>query len=258
MRLVESNIEGGVATITLSRPEALNAISGEMAVEVSEAFRAVAGGDARVVVLAAAGDRAFCVGADLKERNTLDHAGWLQNRERMAGMFTAVRETPVPTIASVFGFALGGGFELALSCDLIVATDDAVFGLPEATVGIVPGGGGTQLLARRCGTARAKELIFTGRRLPVGEARAWGIVSRVAPAGEALADATAGLAAEILRAAPVAVREAKRAIDDGAGRPLADGLAFEDAAWRAAVASEDRAEGVAAFTEKREPRWTGR
>jgi enoyl-CoA hydratase/carnithine racemase len=257
MRFVESNVEGGVATITLSRPEALNAISAEMAMEVSAAFRAVAGGDASVVVLAAAGDRAFCVGADLKERNTLDHAGWLRNRERMAEMFAAVRETPVPSIASVFGFALGGGFELALSCDLIVASDEAVFGLPEATVGIVPGGGGTQLLARRCGTARAKELIFTGRRLPVEEAHAWGVVSRVAPAGT-LAESTAGLAAEILRAAPVAVRGAKRAIDGGVGRPLDDGLALEDGAWRAAVASEDRAEGVAAFTEKREPRWTGR
>jgi enoyl-CoA hydratase/carnithine racemase len=175
----------------------------------------------------------------------------------MAAMFATVRETPVPTIASVFGFALGGGFELALSCDLIVAADDAVFGLPETTVGIVPGGGGTQLLARHCGIARAKELIFTGRRLAVEEARAWGIVSRTA-SGETLADATAGLAAEIVRAAPVALREAKRAVDDGFGRPLADGLALEDGAWRAAVASQDRAEGVAAFAEKREPRWTGR
>ena len=257
MALVESRVDDGVATVTLSRPEALNAISGEMAIEVAAAFRAVSSGDARVVVLAAEGDRAFCVGADLKERNTLDHAGWLQNRERMEGMFAAIRETPVPTIASVFGFALGGGFELALSCDLIVAADDAVFGLPETTVGIVPGGGGTQLLVRRCGLGRAKELVFTGRRLAVEEAHAWGVVSRVAPAG-ALAEAAAGLAAEIMRAAPVALREAKRAIDGGFGLPLAEGLALEDGAWRAAVASEDRAEGVAAFSEKREPRWTGR
>jgi enoyl-CoA hydratase/carnithine racemase len=255
--LVESKVDDGVATVTLSRPEALNALSSEMAIEVAAAFRAVSSGDARVVVLAAQGGRAFCVGADLKERNTLDHAGWLQNRERMAEMFAAVRETPVPTIASVFGFALGGGFELALSCDLIVAAHEAVFGLPETTVGIVPGGGGTQLLARRCGLGRAKELVFTGRRLAVEEAHAWGVVSRVAPAG-ALAEATAELAAEIMRAAPVALREAKRAIDGGFGLPLAEGLALEDGAWRAAVASEDRAEGVAAFSEKREPRWTGR
>jgi enoyl-CoA hydratase/carnithine racemase len=258
MAFVRTDVADEVATITLNRPEALNAISGEVAVELAAAFRAAAGSEGtRVVVLAAAGDRAFCVGADLKERNQLDHAGWLANRERIAGLFAAIRETPVPTIASVFGYALGGGFELALSCDLVVAADDAVFGLPEATVGIVPGGGGTQLLARRCGLARAKELIFTGRRLAVEEAHAWGVVNRVAPAGE-LADATADLAAEIRRASPVGVREAKRAIDGGFGVTLSEGLAMEDAAWRAAVASDDRAEGVAAFAEKREPRWTGR
>jgi enoyl-CoA hydratase/carnithine racemase len=258
MALVRADVGSEVATITLSRPEALNAISGEMAADVAAAFRAAAGDErTRVVVLAAAGDRAFCVGADLKERNQLDDAGWLANRERIAGMFASIRETPTPTIASVFGYALGGGFELALSCDLVVAADDSVFGLPETTVGIVPGGGGTQLLARRCGLARAKELIFTGRRLAVEEAHAWGVVNRVAPRGE-LAGATADLAAEICGAAPVGVREAKRAIDGGFGAPLSDGLALEDAAWRAAVASEDRAEGVAAFAEKRDPRWTGR
>jgi enoyl-CoA hydratase/carnithine racemase len=258
MTLVETHVGGGVATITLSRPEALNAISGQVAVEVAEAFGAVARDDqTRVAVLAAAGDKAFCVGADLKERNRLDHAGWLENRERMTAMFAAIRDTPLPTIASVFGFALGGGFELALSCDLIVAADDAVFGLPETTVGIVPGGGGTQLLARRCGVGRAKELIFTGRRLPVEEAHAWGIVNRVVPS-EGLAAAAAGLAGEIGRAAPLALREVKRAIDGGFGAALREGLALEDAAWRTAVASGDRAEGVAAFNEKREPRWTGR
>jgi len=258
MALVETHVGGGVATITLSRPEALNAISGQMAVEVAEAFRAVDRDEqTRVAVLAAAGNKAFSAGADLKERNRLDHAGWVENRERMAAMFAAIRETPLPTIASVFGFAVGGGFELALSCDLIVAADDAVFGLPETTVGIVPGGGGTQLLARRCGVGRAKELIFTGRRLSVEEAHAWGIVNRVVPS-EGLAAAAAGLAGEISRAAPLALREVKRAIDGGFGVALRDGLALEDAAWRTAVASGDRAEGVAAFNEKREPRWTGR
>jgi enoyl-CoA hydratase/carnithine racemase len=252
MTLVETAVGAGVATITL------NAISGQMAVEVAEAFRSVARVDrTRVVVLAAAGEKAFCAGADLKERNRLDHAGWLENRERMAALFTAIRDTPLPTIASVFGFTLGGGFELALSCDLIVAAEDTVFGLPETTVGIVPGGGGTQLLARRCGMGRAKELILTGRRLPVEEAHAWGIVNRVVP-GKGLSAAVAALAGEVGRAAPVALREVKRAIDAGFGVPLAEGLAFEDAAWRAAVASGDRAEGVAAFNEKREPRWTGR
>jgi enoyl-CoA hydratase/carnithine racemase len=256
--LVERADRDGVATITLARPEALNAISGEMAEELADAFLAVGADDTvRVTVLAAAGDRAFCVGADLKERHLLDEAGWMRNRSQMRAMFAAVRGVPGPTIASVFGYALGGGFELALSCDLIVAGDDAVFGLPETTVGIVPGGGGTQLLARRCGVARAKEAIFTGRRIPVEEAHAWGIVNRVVPQGE-LARATDDLAAEILRASPVGVREAKWAVERGMAVPLEHGLELEDAAWRRAVDSQDRREGIAAFGEKRDPRWTNR
>jgi len=255
---VGTRVEGGVATVTLERPEALNAISGAMATAIASAFReGVADPSVRVTVLSAAGERAFCVGADLKERGRLDREGWMDNRERIRSMFAAVREARVPTIASVFGYALGGGFELALSCDLVVAADDSVFGLPEATVGLVPGGGGTQLLARRCGVARAKELIFTGRRLPVEEALAWGVANRVVPREE-LADATAEVAGQILGASPVAVREAKSAIDAGFGSPLRDGIEIEDAAWRAAVDSADRAEGIAAFNEKREPRWTNR
>jgi enoyl-CoA hydratase/carnithine racemase len=256
--LVERADRGGVATITLARPEALNAVSGEMAEELAETFRAVAGDDGvRVTVLAAAGDRAFCVGADLKERHRLNEAGWMRNRSQIKAMFAAVRGVRSPTIASVFGFALGGGFELALSCDLIVAGDDAVFGLPETTVGIIPGGGGTQLLARRCGVARAKEAIFTGRRIAVEEAHAWGVVNRVVPRAE-LSRATEDLAAEILRASPLGVRQAKWAVDGGIAVPLEQGLELEDAAWRRAVDSQDRREGIAAFGEKRDPRWTNR
>src|SRR2546428_6609471 len=197
MAFVELSVADPVATIRLNRPEALNAISGEMANEVAGALlQAGAMADVWTVVLAAAGERAFCVGADLKERNRLDDAGWLRNRVLMRGMFDSLRAVPQPTIASVFGFALGGGFELALSCDLIVASRDAVLGLPETGVGIVPGGGGTQLLARRIGLSRAKELILTGRRLSADEALAWGLVSRVVPREE-LADAAMALASAI-------------------------------------------------------------
>lgn len=258
MSFVDLGIQDHVATVTLNRPEALNAISGQVADEMAGALlQAAASPQAWVVVLAAAGDRAFCVGADLKERNRLDDAGWLHNRMFMRSMFDTLRAMPQPTIASVFGHALGGGFELALCCDLVVATVDAVFGLPEVRVGIVPGGGGTQLLARKVGLGRAKELILTGKRITGREAFDVGLVQRVAEAGQ-LGSATMELAGEICGSSPVAVREAKRAIDRALDVPIEQGIELEDLAWRRAVASDDRREGIAAFNEKRPPEWKGR
>jgi enoyl-CoA hydratase/carnithine racemase len=255
---VDLRLAGHVATLTLNRPGSLNAISSEVADQLAgAALQAGANPDAWVVVLEGAGDRAFCVGADLKERSRLDDSGWMRNRVLMRAMFESVRSLPQPTIASVFGFALGGGFELALSCDLIVASEDAVFGLPEVRVGIVPGGGGTQLLARRLGPSVAKDLIFTGRRIGASDASDLGLVARVVER-EALGAATAELAREICASSPVAVREAKGAVDRALDVPLPDGIDLEELAWRRAVASEDRREGIAAWTEKRDPRWTGR
>lgn len=255
---VELRLDGHVAVVTLSRPEALNAISGELADRLAGALlQAAADPAVWVVVVAAAGDRAFCVGADLKERGRLDNAGWLRNRVLLRSMFDTLRAVPQPTIASVFGFALGGGFELALSCDLIVASDDAVFGLPEVGLGIVPGGGATQLLPRRVGTSRAKELILTGRRITAREAEGMGLAARVVPRAD-LERATMELAGEIARSSPVAVREAKRAVDRGSELPVEHGIEIEDQAWRRAVASEDRREGIAAWAEKRDPKWSGR
>jgi enoyl-CoA hydratase/carnithine racemase len=258
LSLAQIRIDGHVAVVTLNRPEALNAISGEVADFLAGSLlQAAADPNAWVVVLAAAGDRAFCVGADLKERNLLDDAGWMRNRVLMRGLFDSLRALPQPTIASVFGFALGGGFELALGCDLIVAADDAQFGLPEVRVGIVPGGGGTQALVRRLGPARAKELIFTGRRIGAEEARDLGLVAKVVERG-GLESATMELARDICGSSPVAVREAKLAIDRGLDVTLDDGIELEDLAWRRAVASQDRREGIAAFNERRDPQWRGR
>jgi enoyl-CoA hydratase/carnithine racemase len=258
MSFVDVRLEGHVATVTLNRPEALNAISGQVADELAGALlQAAANPSAWVVVVSAAGEKAFCVGADLKERNQLDDAGWLRNRMFMRSMFDTLRAMPQPTIASVFGYALGGGFELALSCDLIVAAEDAVFGLPEVTVGIVPGGGGTQLLARKVGLGRAKELILTGKRISGEEAFDIGLVQRVVER-EALQSAALELAREICSSSPVAVREAKKAMDRALDGPLEQGIELEDLAWRRAVSSEDRREGIAAFNEKRPPEWKGR
>lgn len=250
--------ESRVATVTLNRPDALNAVSGAMADELAGAFRSFAdASDVWVVVLAAAGDKAFCVGADLKERAGFSLADFHRNRVQVRGMFEALRTVPQPVVASVFGFALGGGFELALSCDLIVAAERTKLGLPEARVGLLPAGGGTQLLTRKAGLSRAKELIYTGRRFDAAEGEAMGIVQRVV-ARDDLERATNDLAAEICKSSPVAVRAAKASIDAALGVPIEDGIEIEHRSWETVIASADRSEGIAAFNEKRDAQWQNR
>jgi enoyl-CoA hydratase/carnithine racemase len=246
-----------VAELTLNRPQAHNALSTAMAAEIAAAAAALAADrDVRAVVLSAAGDKAFCVGADLKERNSYSDADLMQQRPIFRAAFAGVLDLPMPTVAAVHGFALGGGFELALSCDLIVADETAVVGLPEVTVGVVPGGGGTQLLQRRVGGARAADLVFTGRRIDIDEAERLGLVDRRAPIGEARKVALE-VAGQIAANSPVGLRNAKRALRAGAGLDLAAALDIEDSAWRATAFSGDRREGVAAFNEKRRPSWPG-
>ncbi|MFI6349476.1 enoyl-CoA hydratase/isomerase family protein [Streptomyces sp. NPDC050560] len=254
--------EGHVAELVLDRPAAMNAISTEVARSLTAACAALAGADGgdgadvRATVLTSTHERAFCVGADLKERGSLGDAELGRQRPVTRAAYTAVLELPMPTVAAVHGFALGGGYELALSCDLILADATAVVGLPEVSVGVVPGGGGTQLLPRRVGAARAAELIFTAARVPAAEAAEKGLVDILVPEGEDRAEALA-LAARIAANSPVGLRAAKRALRLGHGLDLRTGLDIEDAAWRTVAFSGDRAEGVAAFNEKRAPRWPG-
>jgi enoyl-CoA hydratase/carnithine racemase len=256
--MVTLETDGPVALVTLNRPEALNAISGAFADQLTAAFREVGSRpDLWAMVLRAAGDRAFCVGADLKERASFSLEDFYANRRQMRGMFHALRSLPQPTIASVFGFALGGGFELALSCDLVVAAEDVVLGLPEARVGLIPAGGGTQLLPRLVGAARAKELIFTGRRFGAEEGHSLGLVARVV-APKDLDAAAVALANDICGSSPVAVREAKRVINAAFGTPIEEGIDVEHTAWEQVIGSDDRAEGIAAFNDEREPRWSNR
>jgi enoyl-CoA hydratase/carnithine racemase len=254
---VRVEVAGRVATVTLDRPEALNAISTELALDLAAAVEPL-GVDPGVgaVVLTGAGDRAFCVGADLKQRAGFDDQGWFVQREAFRRGFAAVRRCPLPTVAAVRGFALGGGTELAISCDLVVAATDATFGLPEVRLGLVPAGGGTQLLVRRVGRSAARDLVLTGRRVGAAEALELGLADRVVPGGEVLAAATA-LAAEVAGNAPTAVRMAKWALEVGADLPLEAAMEVEDQAWRRAVLSDDRREGIAAWVEKRDPRWPG-
>ena len=247
--------DGHVAEIVLDRPEALNALSTAMARRLADVCAEVAAdASARAVVLSAAGEKAFCVGADLKERNAMTDEEIMAQRPVFRAAFGGVLNLPQPVVAAVHGYALGGGCEFALSADLIVADETAVFGLPEVAVGLVPGGGGTQLALRRLGPGKAADLVFTGRRLDAAEARDIGLADRVVPAGAARDEALA-IAAAIARISPVAVRAAKRALRLGNGVPLDAGLDLEENAWRTAVLSPDRREGIAAFNEKRKPVW---
>jgi enoyl-CoA hydratase/carnithine racemase len=252
---LDSEGGGTVAQIMLDRPEAMNAISTAVARALAAACGQVAADSTvRAVVLSGAPGRAFCVGADLKERAGMTDAEILAQRPVFRAAFGAVRDLPQPAVAAVHGFALGGGCELALSCDLIVADDTAVFGLPEVTVGLVPGGGGTQLALRRLGSGRAADLVLTGRRVDIDEAERLGLIDRRVAAGSAPA-AALSLALQVAANSPVAVRAAKRALRHGGGTSLETGLDVEDAAWRTAATSADRREGIAAFAEKRPPVW---
>jgi len=244
-----------VAQIVMDRPEALNAVDTAQAVALADACAELTEDrDVRVVILSSAVPKAFCVGADLKERNALSDDDLAAQRPVARRAYNSVLDLPMPTIAAVEGFALGGGCELALSCDLIIASDTAVFALPEVGVGVIPGGGGTQLLSRRIGLHRAADLIFTTRRVGADEAYAIGLADRRTGAGGAVA-AARDLATTIAGKSPVALRNAKQALRTGFDLPIGEGLEVEDRAWRNTAFSADRAEGVAAFVEKREPRW---
>jgi enoyl-CoA hydratase len=246
----------GVALVTLDRPEALNALSFDLLDALAEALEALDADPAcRAIVLTGAGTRAFAAGADIKELATqtsgsLRAGGRFDVWDRLARIHT-------PVIAAVRGFALGGGCELAMTCDLIVAGDDATFGQPEILLGVMPGAGGTQRLTRAVGQAKAMELILTGRSMSAHEAEAAGLVTTVVPA-EATLDAALELASRIATMPPLAVRAAKRAIRDAAERPLGEGLANEREAFFGLFDTDDQTEGMSAFTNKRAPVWAGR
>jgi enoyl-CoA hydratase/carnithine racemase len=255
---VERSPDGHVVTVVLDRPEQMNAMNTAMGEDLLACFEALArDADVRAVVFTGAGDRAFCAGGDLKERNEMTDAQWRAQHVIFEQAALRVLRCPAPVVAAVEGFALAGGCELALLADFIVASETAVFGVPETTLGIFPGIGGTQLLPRIVGAPLAKELIFTGRRMKADEARAAGLVNHLVPAGQARARATE-IAAAIARNGPIAVRQAKKAIAYGSETDLETAMVLAIEAYNATVVTEDRLEGVRAFNEKRPPQFRGR
>lgn len=256
---LERHGEGGhVAEIVLDRPEAMNAVSTQMAHALGRATKELAEDPTvRSVVVSSTHPKAFCVGADLKERNSFSDEELRAQRPLARAAYRGVLDLPVPVVAAVDGYALGGGFEIALSCDLVVCGETAVVGLPEVSVGVIPGGGGTQLLTRRVGWSRAARMVFTAERFSAADAHALGAVDEVVPAGTAR-DRALELATTIAAHSPVGMRNAKAAMRLGFDTDLDAGLHIEDERWAATAFSADRAEGVAAFNEKRPPVWPGR
>ena len=248
-----------VLLVTLNRPASANAFNTLMAQELVQLFEDLAldPGERRCVVVTGAGEKAFCAGADLKERDGMTEQDWGRQHLVYERMIRAIVNCPLPIIAAVNGAAYAGGCEIAAATDFIYAADTARFAQTETTLGIIPGAGGTQTLARAIGERRAKEIILSGRPFSAVEALQWGLVNALFPRDQLL-DKALKTAARIAENAPIAVRQAKQAIYRGFQMSLADGLAFEIEAYNRTVGTEDRYEGIRAFNEKRKPQFKGR
>ncbi|MFC1858075.1 enoyl-CoA hydratase-related protein [Thermodesulfobacteriota bacterium] len=244
--------------LTLNRPETMNAFNFEMLRALKEKIDALRfRSDIRVIIITGAGDRAFCAGADLKERLTLDEMQVKEFIFTIRNLFTSIEYLSKPVIAGVNGVALGGGTELALASDIRIVSKQASMGLTETRLAIIPGGGGTQRLPRLVGRGKAKELIFTGRRVDAEEALQIGLVNKICE-HNALLDECIEMAAMICETGPIAIEQAKYAINFGIETDIHTGLAIESNAYWVTIPTEDRLEGITAFREKRKPVYKGK
>jgi len=257
-KVVRYEAQDGVALITLDRPDVLNAMNNQMRTELFEIFTRLRMDESvKVVVVTGGGDRAFSAGADIREFLEPPTPTHFRESRKRLDFRSEMDRCPQPIIAAIRGFALGGGLEFALACDIRVAAEDAQLGLTEINLAIIPGGGGTQRLPRLVGRGKALEMILTGMRVPAAEALRIGLVERVVPVSE-LMPAAQGLARDIAAKAPIALRYAKEALVSGLGLPLQDGIRLENDLATLLRTTEDRVEGARAFVEKRKPKWTGR
>ena len=257
----------GICVLVMNRPSVLNAMNTRMFHELGDALHSLAHDERlRVLILTGEGTRAFSTGGDLKERNGMSDEAWRRQHQLIEEAVLAVKDFPLPVIAAVEGHAHGGGLEIALMADFIVASEAATFSLAEVRRGLLPGGGGIQNLVRAAGMRRAKQLLFSGDVFSGTEAAQWGVVNELTAPGGSVAAATAiarriaaaAIARRIVEAAPLSVRYAKLSASRGGEVDFHTGYAMDIAAYNVLVSTHDRHEGVAAFNEKRAPQWKNR
>ena len=254
--VVTVSVDEGIGTIRLDRPP-MNALNAQIQEELRAAATALAADDEVRAVVVYGGEKVFAAGADIKEMAAMSYPDMAARAPGLSSAFDAVARIPKPVVAAITGYALGGGCELALACDWRVAADDARLGQPEINLGVIPGAGGTQRLARLIGPARAKDLVMSGRMVAADEALRIGLVDRVVPAAEVY-PAARELVARYVSGPAQALRAAKAAVDGGLSMDLASGLAWESQLFASLFATDDKAEGMGAFVEKRKPKFTGR
>ncbi len=257
MEFVKVERDGEVAVLTIDRQDKMNALNAQVQEEIAEAFATISPGEIRTIIVTGAGEKAFVAGADVGGMRAMSALEVREFGRIGTRMMDAIEGTPVPVIAAINGFALGGGAEIALACDIRIAAENARFGFPEVTVGIMPGAGGTQRLPRVVGSGVARELVFTGRVIDAKEAKEVGLVNRVVGEGEAL-EAAKEMARQIAGNAPVAVKNAKTAMNIARNTDLASGIEHEGDLFALLFATEDAREGMTAFSERRRPEFKGR
>ena len=251
MGFVDYEVKGSYAVITINREQALNALNSEVLDDLDKVISGIDTDTVRVVVLTGAGEKSFVAGADIGEMSTLSKSEGEAFGKKGNDIFRKIETCPIPFIAAVNGFALGGGCEISMSCDIRIASESAVFGQPEVGLGITPGFGGTQRLARLVGPGMAKQLIYTARNIKADEALRIGLVNAVYPAEELMEQAEK-LASTIAGNAPIAVRACKKAINDGLDLPMDEAIALEEKLFGSCFESEDQKEGMANFLRKKD------
>ena len=253
MSFVTCELEGAVAVVTIERPQALNALNPEVLVDLKAAFESINQETVRCVILTGSGEKSFVAGADIASMSTMTKAEGAEFGKLGNDIFLMIENFPLPVIAAVNGFALGGGNELAMSCDIRLCSENAVFGQPEVGLGITPGFGGTQRLARLVGLGMAKQLVYSALNIDAQEALRIGLVNAVYPAEE-LMDATKKLATKIARNAPIAVRHCKKAMNEGIFLPMEQAVEVEEKLFGDCFETHDQVEGMACFLSREKPK----